>query len=204
MGVLLLLLLGLAAWAYSSGKNTPEPQVIPQTDELSEIEDTSPNSNECEIAWLDPIFPEEKTVDPLFLRETERVFGTGYEGIIRRTLDTDEDGTYIAVDLVTNMLPNENSPYYLYALAVNDQGIVCSGSNLGPLEQIPDVGVWTAGPFYLPVENVNDAQVFAITEKGFGAAESDRITSIYDSEIILVGAYSQNRDVEVIEVQDSL
>jgi hypothetical protein len=44
----------------------------------------------------------------------------------------------------------------------------------------------------LPVQNVNDAQLFVITEKGFGAKSSDQIKSLNDTSIILLGSYEAN------------
>lgn len=148
------------------------------------------NENDlCQIMWVNPALPQKGVVEPLFLKEAGSAKGAGYEGIVRRQV---EDGDIISVDLVTNLLPDANSPYYLWAIAVDSNGIVCSQTNLGPLEKISNTGAWGAGPFTLPVKIVNDAQLFVITQKGFGANVSDKITNLSDLNIILEGAYEDN------------
>lgn len=148
-----------------------------------------PSETSCKIIWTKPNLPEIGTTQPMFFKEPDGIAGTGYEAIGRRKVT--EDG-YISFDLVTNFLPIDNSPYYLYALTVNSENNICSQYNLGTLEQIPSVGTWIAGPYSLQIDNVNDAQIFVITQKGFGSNQSDEIDSLNNQSIILQGSFGNS------------
>jgi hypothetical protein len=198
IGLIIFLLVSTLAWLFITRLMKQSP-----TEESTSISTTTPTSsvaadnstadaNTCNIFWVDPVLPELGNVEPLFMRESSAVSGTGYEGIIRRTVS--DDG-YINVDVVTNQLPAEHAPYYFFALAVDMNGNVCYQANLGPLELIEEAGVWSAGGFSLPISNVNDAQVFAITQDNFGAQETDQIHNLDDSSIILLGTYMTNQNL---------
>jgi hypothetical protein len=158
-------------------------------EEFVEDKEVETLSNNCEIFWTDPIFEEIGEVQPLFLKEASGVQGTGYEAIIRKVVS--DDG-YIDVDIVTNCLPKDLGPYYLFVLAVDDKGNVCFQDNLGQLEYSEDPCFWSSGNLSLPVDNVNDSQVFAITSNGFGESDSDHIDHINHSSIILLGNYASD------------
>ena len=183
--LLIIIFLGVAGYvAYNGIKSArPEMQFTPTPVDTNKSSDTASGNSSCEIVWVNPVLPQQGKVEPLFLKDVK---GVGYEGIVRRQV---EDGGYISVDLVTNSLPEGNSPYYLWAVAVDSNGNICSQSNLGSLGKISTTGSWGAGPFTLPLKNVNDAQLFVITQKGFGANGSDKISGLSDPAIILEGAY---------------
>jgi hypothetical protein len=161
-----------------------------ETNMEEEVSEFTDSQNSCQIMWVDPVFPENGEIEALFMREPEKITPKGYEGIIRRSVT--EDG-YIDVDIVTNGLPEEEGPYYVFALGVNPNREACFSSNIGQLEKIEGVPAWGSGSFYLPLEDVNDAQFFVITGKNFGAKSTDKIKSLDDSSIILYAAYAENR-----------
>lgn len=196
IGLTILFVVATLAWLFitrfmrqsfteeSTSNSTTTSTLSVKTD------DSDTDANVCNIFWVNPVLPELGDVEPLFMRESSKISGTGYEGIIRRTVS--DDG-YINVDVVTNQLPAEHAPYYFFALAVDMNGNVCYQSNLGPLKLIEGAGVWSAGSFSLPISNVNDAQVFAITQGNFGAQETDQLHDLDDESIILLGTYMTNQ-----------
>jgi hypothetical protein len=121
------------------------------------------------------------------------VANVGFEGIIQRYILDEEGEKMLRVSLVTNMLPEERSPYYLFAVAVDEHNKICVQSNLGPLEHT-EVGFWHAGPYLLPLKLVNDAQLFVITEQGYGDDDTEKLISLDDEHIILLGAYEDKHE----------
>lgn len=194
--ILILIIIGflIVAVAFFAPKflNKSSSQISQSTATTIPFENPTPNSaptstpGSCQIAWINPKLPQKGVVEPLFLKDISKPNGSGYEGIVRRQLGDNND---IEVDLVTNFLPDANVPYYLWAVAVDSNNNVCTGTNLGQLQKIQGVGNWGAGPFTLPIEHVNDDQYFVITNKGFGANQTDQINKLSDPSIILEGAY---------------
>jgi hypothetical protein len=193
--ILVIAILGVVGYFIYRGFSLPSPaksqSPLPtvNSNPNTNKNNLDTNSTSCDIAWVNPVLPADGKIEPLFLKEAKINIGHKYEAIVRRKVI---EGGYVSVDVVTYGLPVDNSPYYLYAVAVDVAKNICTQSNLGPLEKIPSVNSWGAGPFTLPVQNVNDAQLFVITEKGFGAKSSDQIKSLNDTSIILLGSYEAN------------
>ncbi len=191
--ILLIILCCVGLFAYfgffhkSTRVSTPQPTDTEDVNNNTNI--APPVDSSCKIFWVDPILPEEGNIEPLFLRTTNSEIATGFEAIIRRSVQNN----VLTIDVVTNLLPETHSPYYLWAVATGQNDSICIQNNIGQLEKIGEEGPWGAGPFTIPVENVNDAQIFLITTNGKGSNATDKIESLSDPNIVLWGAYKDNQ-----------
>lgn len=145
-------------------------------------------TKQCELMFVDPTFPSQGDVEPLFFRESASIDGQGYEAIMRRSINEDQ----VSMSVVTNKLPVENSPYNLVALGVDKFGTVCTQAVIGELEFMPDVGIWSSITFKQNMKITNDAVVFAITQHGYGTDKNEIIHDLDDPSIMLLGTYLQN------------
>lgn len=144
---------------------------------------------ECEPNFSKAILPKNGDIEPLFLRESARISGAGYEAIMRRQVRDDKT----IYDIVTNSLPKEKSPYNVFVLEVDaTNGAVCSQHKLGELNQLPNTGSWALSGISINASSVNDGEVFVVTENNFGSQKSDIFTDLDNNSIILLGTYMTN------------